>query len=199
MKRILIMLAGYAMVATPATGAENKTARFIMDIGGWSLMMDETLDDACFVGRGNADGTYFRLSYDDSRERLFFVASNSFWKSIDNDKPYRIEIKFDQGQPWIVNATGRRLSNGVPSLVFDVTEVDFIHDMRERRYFNMTWGGRSLGSFSLTGSSDALRALSDCQKKADEGRDPFAKKLPQPPPPVYIPPPVSKTRDPFAT
>lgn len=194
-----ILLAGAALFSTASFAADNQSARFIRDIGGWSLMLDTTLDDACFVGRGNADGTYFRLSYDNSRERIFFVAANGFWKSIDNEKPYQIVIQFDQGQPWDVSATGTRLSNGVPGLAFDVTEVDFIHDMRERRSFSMSWGGRPLGTFSLTGSADALKALADCQRIADEGRDPFANKAPLPPPPVYIPPPVSIKRDPFET
>lgn len=198
---IWIGLAAMLALASPSdkiqSAPKDETSTFLMDVSGWSLMMDHTLNNACYIGKGTADGVAIRLTYDDSRERIYFVAASRFWKSIDNDKRYRLSVRFDGEQPWAVDATGQRLNNGVPFLGFEVDDVEFLQDLKRSNALTIEWNGKTVVRASLAGSSNALAMLAECQKVADEGRDPFTNERIPIPPPIRAPARPQPSRDPF--
>ena len=107
--RYMVVLA--AILATSGLGLRSAQADTLKysTVGAWSIAVDPSLGNGCFVSAGFKGGTSFRLGFD-MREStgagFYTLLGNVKWRSIEYGKNYPIKMRFGNEPAWEGNATG---------------------------------------------------------------------------------------------
>lgn len=146
-------------------------------VGDWSVLTDHTLGDSCFMIKGFADGTTFRLGFDlKFNRKSFFMIGNSDWASIKVGEEYPITVQLDDNDPWDAPTVGIALGNLVVlHAVFQDTE--FWGEFAEARVLRLQRNGREFSRLALGDTAPAIDQVIACQKAANKvraQRDPFS-------------------------
>src|SRR5690606_35120829 len=74
-------------------------------IGHWTVMVDRTLGDSCFVVSQFTDGTFLRVGLDRkaSGQSYLFLA-NDTWSSLEVGGSHPMTFQFDDEVPWEANS-----------------------------------------------------------------------------------------------
>ncbi len=147
------------------------------EVGFWSVMVDRTIGDSCFITSRFYDGTSFRIGFDRSGDfRSYVVLVNEAWSSLKLGETHQITFEFDDMGPWTANASVINLSGG-PALHVEFSDNKFWGEFASASALTIKRGELRVAQLSLDRSEDALDAAIACQKRYNQiwdGRDPFA-------------------------
>lgn len=201
MRAAIFGLALSALVVSPSlaqkTAGERAEVSKVREERGWGLYLDHTTDDGCYIAKAMPALT-MRVQHDPPSSRIFVMIFSHRWQSLEEDKKYPISFNFDKHEAWDASATAIKVG-GAPGLAFSVSDAKFIDEMSSSHFVTFLTGDKLVGSFELSGSSNALVMLGDCMEDMEKARDPFANGPTQIPPSVFIPAKPKPKDDPFAT
>jgi hypothetical protein len=196
MRRLCNLVACLMVATAPAMAAE---AVKWSEVDGWSVLMDPTMGNACYVSTAYEDGTVLRLGFNflGPQGALYLALGNQNWKSLEAGKDYPVVIKFDTETPWDAVATAMEFSD-INWLTIQTTDMGFAGEFAAKHSLLATFEGRQITKLRLKGSSKAVAEMLNCQDavKAYSSK----KELPAPSPadPFATSPEVKSTTDPFA-
>jgi hypothetical protein len=179
------VLAALAMVMPAAS--EGTDTRLWKSIGWWSIGIDPTQNDRCFVVATYQDGTLLRFGFqgDDGTGPMYLGVGNEKWTSLtDGDQ---LQFQLDRRGKWPAPATATGIL-GFPFLLVGVEKADFFDELARRRNLRVHYKGKEIANLRLDKSRAAVNEWIECQKSMGTVRgqrkpDPFA---------------ADKTDDPFS-
>jgi hypothetical protein len=166
------------LLASTATYAGNSETYLWKDMGTWSVRVDKTFGNACYMVMTGVYGTQVRLGYDGpaSSGKGYIILGNPSWRSIETDKKYKVTIQFDSEPIWTGTATGR-WAGDLPILYMPYSNRQISMEFAERHYIKMWFGQTQVTNLSLQGSGPVMQELTNCQEAVDSNRpsrsDPF--------------------------
>ena len=177
----------FALLSAGAAAAQD-TVTWKDDIQGWSVAIDRTIDNSCFIISGFENDLFLRFQFNASQENVQFIVANIQWDSLQNGEDYDMEVAFGDLDAWSGMAKGHRWNDILPSLVMSVPIADqqashFMKEFTEMDRVRVSHGGSEIANLALAGASEAIASMLDCQvsmskanKSKSSGNDPFAPK-----------------------
>lgn len=149
--------------ASPSYSDDNQTV-FFKKASGWSVFSDKTMGNSCFVASGFEDGTTLRFGFNEptSGNKFYIAFTNIKWKSIEDGKDYSVIIQMDSEPKWHVTGSGRRIGD-LRIIKVDTNNSGFISELVKKHGIAIIYKGQAIAKLSLKGSSDAVKALLECQ------------------------------------
>lgn len=170
MKKLLLSIA--LLISTPSLG-HSEEAILWKEINGWSVRMDQSMGNACYISTVYDDETILRVGYDFSSKNrsIYFAVGNDKWQSLETGKDYQVQIQFDSNPVWNANATAIDLS-GTRFLATSTQDVNFLSEFQRKQALRITFNGRRVTSLRLKGSASAVHEILDCQDATNEALGP---------------------------
>ncbi len=175
-----LLLAGTAVAEDTVTWKDN--------INGWSVAIDRTIDDSCFIISGFEDDLFLRFQFNATQQNVQFIVASIRWDSLKNGEDYDLEVAFGEQEAWAGTAKGYRWNDILPSLVLSVPIEDqqashFLREFTAMGTVSVVHDGSEIANLALAGAAEAVASMMDCQAamtQANEARtssaDPFAPK-----------------------
>lgn len=186
----LFLIFALALLPKPLSyAASNEEVEFVTEVAGWSVALDRTMGNSCFIHSSFEGGTELRLGFDVVRQELVVILGDAAWKSLEEHKNYTLEIQFGDKSPWEAPATGFNFANASYVMLKiriamdnDALELFMEEFMTETNVF-FKYKGNAIVNLSLSGSYSATEALFDCQRstKDSESSEGSAAKLKEDP------------------
>ena len=170
------------------TAAAQDTVTWQDDVQGWSVAIDRTINDSCFIISGFEDDLFLRFQFNASQENVQFIVASVRWDSVETGENYDLEVAFGDMDTWSGMARGHRWNDILPSLVLSVPIADqqashFMNEFTATPSVRISFDGSEIAHLALSGAAEAVQSMLDCQatmskaKRAREaGEDPFAPK-----------------------
>lgn len=181
MRFIGLGLLSVAVVAGAAVAQE--TALWKEDVAGWEILVDQSLDDGCFMITEYERGTLLRAQFNPAADTFQFVVGDPNWKSIEENKFYEIEVEFGSAGPWTGDAVGYDFG-GINALILHIPFEDdradlFIEEFMRYTVVDVRYEGSSIARLSLKGTYAAMEEVMACQaamldQPAPAQDDPFS-------------------------
>ena len=110
MKKAVIGIMFLAALINQAQAADNLE---YSTVGPWTISVDPSMGNGCFVIAEFADGAIFRLGFDmrDDPRGFYVIFGNAKWRSIEYGKAYQIQMRFGDESAWDENG-GDKLVHG---------------------------------------------------------------------------------------
>jgi hypothetical protein len=148
--------------------------------GAWTIAVDTSLGNSCFLVTTFVDGTIFRLGFNqqNTSSPMYVGIGNQDWKSLDPGKDYDLQLQLDNLPGW--NAAAEATTIGVtPFLLIPTDQVKFVDEFMRRHTLRMYFSGREVVRLNLKGSSQAVNEMLRCQNAVinytqPPARDPFS-------------------------
>lgn len=189
-----LMLVAAVFVAGAASATDSILWK---NLNGWSVYMDPTLGNGCYVATGYDDGTMLRLGFNftTAQPTIYLALGNANWKSLEDGKDYPIQIQFDRNAAWDATATVFSIDE-TKYLGVSTTDVNFADEFRRKLSLKATFQGREVAHLRLNGSSSAITEMLNCQTTVNA----YTSKNsgPKPVDPFEAKPPAEAAKDPFA-
>ncbi|MFS8143717.1 hypothetical protein [Rhizobium sp. BR 249] len=152
-------------------------------VGGWSVAVDRTVGNGCFVVTSFEDGTVFRLGFSFTKKEnpFYILIGNANWKSLESGKQYPVEFSLDRSE-WTADATAVEYKD-FKGLWIDFDDVGLVDEFARKLNFRATFNGKEIAAFRLKNSVAAADEMLACQKAVNA----TIAKRPEPP----------KSKDPF--
>lgn len=196
MRQLLAVISVSLVFATPAAAVDSVLWK---TVNGWSIYMDPTMGNACYVSTVYEGNTILRLGFDFSREpkTVYFALGNPAWKSLEPGKDYPIKIQFDNQPVWDATANAIEFS-GFNWLRVATTDYNFASEFARKLSMTAAFNGRQIAALRLKGSAKAIDEMLICQQTVNSY---IAKNKPAPTPapadPFATSPDVKNATDPF--
>ena len=177
----------FALLSTGAAVAQD-TVTWKDDVQGWSVAIDRTIENSCFIISSFEDDLFLRFQFNATQKNVQFIVASIQWESLKNGEAYDMEVAFGDHDAWTGTATGHRWNDILPSLVLSVPIADqqashFMKEFTEMGSVSISHGGSEIANLALTGADEAIASMLDCQmsmskaeKSKQSGADPFAPK-----------------------
>ncbi|WP_064693674.1 hypothetical protein [Rhizobium aegyptiacum] len=174
------------IAAMPRIGSADQETVKWKEVGGWTVAVDPTLGNGCFVLTSFDDGTVFRLGFNYTKKEspFYIVIANPNWKSLEVGKQYPIELSLDRSQ-WTANASALDL-DGFKGLWVDFKDTGLVAEFARKLSFRATFNGKQIVALSLKNSVRATNEMLTCQKAVNaavaqqpatpQSKDPFEAK-----------------------
>jgi hypothetical protein len=184
---VLKYLCGAAFALLPA--AESLAQDSVVwqeNIQGWSVAVDRTIDNSCYIVSGFEDDVFLRFQFNATRDNVQFIVANINWESLKSGGNYDVAVAFGDLDAWAGTAKGHRWNDILPSLVLSVPIEDqqashFMRQFAETDTVKVSHGGSEIANLDLNGVEEAVASMLNCQSAMSEsekakssGRDPFA-------------------------
>ncbi len=158
MKAFLGSLALGLAVATPTLALDLTP---FGEAGAWQVMVDPNHDNSCLTQVMFDDGSYMRLGLLEKGKKGFFAAFNPAWPEVKMDHKYAVAYKLDDD---VFAGEGKGVEIGKDrglQMVFE--DPNFLVDLAKKRVLTLAADDVDLGTFDLTGSDEAVKAVLACQ------------------------------------
>ena len=177
----------FALFAAGAAVAED-TVTWKDNVQGWSVAIDRTIDDSCFIISGFEDDLFLRFQFNAAQQNVQFIVASVHWESLKSGQDYDLEVAFGGQEAWAGIAKGHRWNDILPSLVLSVPIADqqastFIREFTAVDTVSVIHDGSEIANLALAGAAEAVASMLDCQaamtqanKARTSGTDPFAPK-----------------------
>lgn len=146
-------------------------------VSNWSVYVDHTLDESCFLASRFTNNTVFRIGFNmQAPGQYYLVIGNPDWQSLRDGQHYQVNFKFGSESPWDVSAKAIKMGDSV-DLMATFTDDDFWREFVSAPFLSVTKEGKAVTAIRMTSAKEAFDALVECQRannKARKGRDPFA-------------------------
>jgi hypothetical protein len=161
------------------------------NVQGWSIYVDKTVDNGCFMATTFEGGTRLRAQFNPRADNFALVVANPSWESINPDKFYDLTVQFGNRTPWDGEASVLVFSN-MNGLVLEVGDDEaigeFVNELMRMTSVKISYRGEQIANLSLDGSYKAMEEVFACQAAMNAGgstpEDPFSNE--------------SKSTDPFS-
>lgn len=198
MIKTILVTTALALGLQPA-GADEKQAgspsvALWKEVGHWSVWVDRTLGNACFIATEFEDFTILRVGFLGAAYNApaYVAVGNENWKSLEAGKDYELVIQMDRREPWRAEASVLK-DEKIPFLIAEAGEVEFFREFMRKHSLTISYKGNVVVSLDLKGSAAAMQEMLRCQETLDDNakdapaalkKDPFEG--------------VSSPKDPFA-
>lgn len=186
----MLKIIGGALCATCVTGSAmaQDTVTWKDDVQGWSVAIDRTINDSCFIISGFENDLFLRFQFNATQQNVQFIVASVQWDSVKSGEDYALEVAFGEMDAWTGTATGHRWNDILPSLVLSVPIADqqashFMKEFTATESVRITYEGSEIAHLALTGADEAISSMLECQANMakaedarDSGNDPFAPK-----------------------
>lgn len=199
MKRVLLLAMA---LLCPLTAKADGGAVLWKEIGGWTVYMDQSMGNACYIASLYEGGTVLRLGFDFSgtKGQVYLALGNRNWKSLEAGKDYPIQVQFDNEPIWSATARGRETKD-MTWLFVTTTNTSFLDEFARKLGMRASFSGKQIAALKLKGSSKAISEMLDCQKTVNDvmsaKRAPAAPQRPKDPFEQTPAPNVKSASDPF--
>ena len=162
-----VFSAVFTLFTTTSVGAED-TVVWEKDIQGWSVIVDRTISDSCFMISEVSDDLYLRLQFNSIQSNVQLIVANMRWDALENGRDYDLEVAFGKHSAWTGPANGYLWHDVLPSLVFSVPFANqqaqyFLREFEETNSVRISFNGTEIAKADLGRSDEALAALAACQ------------------------------------
>jgi hypothetical protein len=181
------VLAG-ALSFSAGAGFAEESPIWKEDVRGWTIAVDTTIGNGCFMYSSYEGDTYLRIQLNPEIDALQFIIGDLDWRSIEPGKLYPMEVQFGSRSPWTGEGLGFWFGEGTPSLVLDVPfegerANTFIDELMQMTSVIVGYEGRQIANLSLTGTYAAMNEVIACQVEMEasaptSGGDPFSSSAP---------------------
>lgn len=183
----IALSAGCALMSV-GTATAGDTVTWQEDVEGWSVAIDRTIDDSCFIISGFDDETFLRFQFNATLGNVQFIVASIHWASLIAGEDYDMEVSFGGRDAWTGTAKGHRWRDILPSLVLSVPISDqqasqFMEEFTATGSVSISYEGVEIANLALTGTEEAIASMLDCQSAMSKakssqrlGSDPFARK-----------------------
>lgn len=162
--------------------AADETVLWKEDVRGWTIKVDRTTDNGCFMFASYEGGSILRAQFDMNDGTFDFFIGNSDWRSIEYGKSYDTSLQFGSRKPWKGEAEGYWFGSETPALLFSLSfgdegsAVTFIEEFMETTSLRVRYEGKQIANLSLKGTYAAMQEMFSCQQAMVDavGSDPFA-------------------------
>ncbi len=156
----------FLCLGTVPVWAETSSQETILwkDLPGWSVRMDPSMGNACYVSSVYQDGTVVRLGFNflNDVRQLYFSLGNAKWKSLEAGKEYPVRIQFDNNTPWDATASAINM-NSVNHLHINTKDADFAQEFSKKLGLRAYYAGKQIVALRLKGTSRAIEEMLNCQ------------------------------------
>lgn len=154
---VLAALLPGAASAGPVLGVDKSVGK----VSGWSIGVSNATN-GCLAAATYQDETTVWMGFDGEKDEAFVAVTNPRWKSIEADRSYQIMMLTGRGR-WKGRFVGIERANE-RGLYTSGLKKSFVLDLARSGGLNVVFEQKSIARLSLSGSSDALEAMIDCQK-----------------------------------
>lgn len=184
MKFLCLVLA--LLAAVPRISFADDETVLWKEVGGWSVAVDKSLGNACFVMTSFEDGTVFRVGFNfiEKDNPFYILMANANWKSLEEGKQYPIEFYLDRSK-WTADASAVDL-DGTKALWINFKDTGLIGEFARKLSFRVDFNGKRIVALSLKNSVKATDEMLVCQKAVNaavaqqpaqpQSKDPFEAK-----------------------
>ncbi|MCG6884000.1 MAG: hypothetical protein LJE62_09630 [Silicimonas sp.] len=177
----------FALTMTTAAVAQD-TVTWQDDIQGWSVAIDRTIDNSCFIISGFEDDLFLRFQFNATQQNVQLIVASVHWDSVETGGDYDVEVAFGGLDAWTGVAKGHRWNEILPSLVLSVPIEDqqashFMTEFTATETVSISHDGSEIATLALSGADEAIASMLDCQAAMSKvndakrsGDDPFAPK-----------------------
>ena len=174
LKRVLVAAAMLCAAIPAAIAGDTETWAVVR---GWTIGVDTTIGNGCFIYAPFEDGLHFRLGFNPDANNAYVVFGNPSWQSLEAGESYPVKMQMGRKSKWNGNATGSWL-DGIPSLVVSSADEDFIIEIASQTTLKAWFRSNQIANISLKGTMAAIQEMIDCQQAMNtlsgSGDDPFA-------------------------
>ena len=175
------------MLASSAAVAQD-TVTWKDDVEGWSVAIDRTIDNSCFIISGFENDLFLRFQFNATLQNLQFIVASVRWDSLENGEDYDLEVSFGDLEAWMGQARAHRWNDILPSLVLSVPVDDqqasnFMQEFTATGSVRVSYDGSEIAHLALTGASEAVASMIECQATMSQANakrgteeDPFVAK-----------------------
>jgi len=157
--------------------ASSSTSVLWRKLNAWSVYVDPSLRNGCFLLAAYPDTTTLRIGVDASSEdKYYLVFGNTAWASLRPGQKYDVQFKFDQNSPWNVPAKAIKMGTST-MLTADFADAQFWSEFVSSGTLYITRNGEAVEQLNIPGAKAAFEEMVACQKYENEStrpRDPFA-------------------------
>ena len=147
----------------------------------WTIAVDPSMGNGCFVAAEFEGGGVFRLGFDltDDSVDVYVLFGNAKWRSIEYGKKYPIKLRFGDEPAWDGTATGFSFEppENQPWLSLEIAEDqghEFALEFMRELFVSVHYNKKEILRLSLKNSYQAGLQLVECQESAIQGEeDPF--------------------------
>ena len=162
------------MVANAAQSQDTVT--WNDDVQGWSVAIDRTIDDSCFIISAYEGDVFLRFQFNATQNNIQFIVANINWASLESGGDYDLEVAFGDHEPWMGIAKGYRWNDILPSLVLSVPVAnsqasEFMREFTAMDTVRVSYEGTEIANLALSGSRDAVAEMMDCQAAMSSATD----------------------------
>ena len=179
MKKAVI---GIAFLIALINQAQSADTFEYSTAGVWTVAVDPTMGNGCFVLTNFEGGASFRLGFDvrnSSDIDLYVILGSIKWQSIEYGKNYSIKMRFGDQIAWEGNAVGFSFDppnnqTWIRLLITHQTAADFVEEFMREKILSLDYKKKEILRLNLKDSFQAGLQLLECQKEASrEKQDPF--------------------------
>ena len=175
-------------LATASPVFAEDTVTWQDDVEGWSVAIDRTIDDSCFIISGFDNDMFLRFQFNATQQNVQLIVASIEWDSLKTGEDYDLEVAFGDLDSWTGTAKGHRWSDILPSLVLSVPFADkqashFMREFTATDTISITHDGSEIANLALAGADEAIASMMECQATMSQagatkrsGKDPFAPK-----------------------
>ncbi len=157
------------------------------NVRGWSVVVDRTIDNSCFIISELEDNFFVRFQYNAVQQSVQVIVASTNWSSLKTDKTYDLEVSFGEDNTWPTKARGYRWNDVLPSLIlsFPVENQQaptFMRDFTTSAYMRISFEGSDIADLPLIGAHEAVASMLECQVAMSDtlnlksaSKDPFAR------------------------
>lgn len=156
-----------ALCLTSAANAQD-TVTWKDNIQGWTVVIDRTIENSCFIVSGFEDELLLRFQFNAVQQNVQFIVANVNWESLQSGQDYDMEVAFGNRDSWSSTAKGYRWNDILPSLVMSVPVANqqasnFMKEFTAVGSVRILHEGSEIANIALAGADEAIASMLDCQ------------------------------------
>lgn len=166
------------VVENPSPTNDDKKAPVWRQVGNWTIAVDSSMQNGCFMFGSWNNGTVFRVGVDRrSKDGYYLLFSNPDWTSLKKGQTYDLQFQFDSRSPWTGPTSVIDLGDNADFLYATFDDPSFWNEFSNSAELDISRDGKSVTQMMLPGAKVAFDELATCQRAQDSQartRDPFA-------------------------
>ncbi|SFK85803.1 S1C family serine protease [Methylorubrum salsuginis] len=167
MRSAIAAALGLLVAGAAQAGPVLSVDKSIEKVAGWSIGVSKALN-GCLAAATYQDETTVWMGFDGDKDEAFLAFTNPRWKSIEPDRVYHLAMMTGRGR-WKGRFTGVERTNE-RGLYASGLKKGFVLDIARAGGVDVIFEQKSIARLSLSGSSDAISAMIDCQKAVVEAK-----------------------------
>jgi hypothetical protein len=154
--------------------ADASATKLWKNINEWSIKIDSSLGDTCYMTKISMNGHYIRAQLSDSLEVFHFAVGKPEWTFIERGKFYDISIQFGDQNAWHGQGYGIWFDS-MPAYLFYVGFAErraerFIKEFSYMNKLRLSRKNEPVSTIYLEDTFSAMKELFACQESMFSGK-----------------------------